>query len=80
MFLPGRKLEQPSFHPPDKGIKEINWLYISDRTSKSMNLIDTGADVSVVPLSASKHCQPALHQPKFQSPCFKRDEFLCAIL
>ncbi|GFS97528.1 retrovirus-related Pol polyprotein from transposon 297 [Nephila pilipes] len=38
----------------------INRLYLSDRTSWSKYLIDTGADVSVIPLTtASKHLPPA---------------------
>ncbi|GFT91809.1 transposon Ty3-I Gag-Pol polyprotein [Nephila pilipes] len=38
----------------------INRLYLSDRTSRSKYLIDTGADVSVIPLTtASQHLQPA---------------------
>ncbi|GFQ87529.1 retrovirus-related Pol polyprotein from transposon 297 [Trichonephila clavata] len=38
----------------------INRLYLSDRTSRSKYLIDTGADVSVIPLTMiSKHLPPA---------------------
>ncbi|GFR32454.1 retrovirus-related Pol polyprotein from transposon opus [Trichonephila clavata] len=38
----------------------INRLYLSDRTSRSKYLIDTGADVSVIPLiTVSKHLPPA---------------------
>ncbi|GFT12205.1 transposon Ty3-I Gag-Pol polyprotein, partial [Nephila pilipes] len=38
----------------------INRLYLSDRTSRSKYLIDTGADVSVIPLTtASQHLPPA---------------------
>ncbi|GFS70976.1 transposon Ty3-I Gag-Pol polyprotein [Nephila pilipes] len=38
-------------------------LYLSDRTSRSKYLIDTGADVSVIPLTtASQHLPPAFLQ------------------
>ncbi|GFT77204.1 transposon Ty3-I Gag-Pol polyprotein, partial [Nephila pilipes] len=38
----------------------INRLYLSDRTSRSKYLINTGADVSVIPLTtASQHLPPA---------------------
>ncbi|GFR25644.1 retrovirus-related Pol polyprotein from transposon opus [Trichonephila clavata] len=38
----------------------INRLYLSDRTSRSKYLIDTGADVLVIPLTTvSKHLPPA---------------------
>ncbi|GFS98651.1 retrovirus-related Pol polyprotein from transposon 297 [Trichonephila clavipes] len=60
MFLPDGKLEQPSFHPSSGGTMVINRLYFSDRISRSKYLIDTGADVSVIPLTtASKHLPPA---------------------
>ncbi|GFR29441.1 hypothetical protein TNCT_364571 [Trichonephila clavata] len=48
MFLPDGKLEQPSLDPPSDGASLINRLYLSDRTSRSKYLIDTGADVSVL--------------------------------
>ncbi|GFT68746.1 retrovirus-related Pol polyprotein from transposon 297 [Nephila pilipes] len=60
MFLPSGKLERPSIGSPGDGTKEINRLYLSDRTFKSKYLIDTGAHVSVVPLiEASKNRPPA---------------------
>ncbi|GFT31393.1 retrovirus-related Pol polyprotein from transposon 297 [Nephila pilipes] len=60
MFLPDGKLERPSLCSPRGGTKVINWLYLSDRTFKSKYLIDTGTDVSVVPLTvASNHRTPA---------------------
>ncbi|GFS96853.1 retrovirus-related Pol polyprotein from transposon 297 [Nephila pilipes] len=60
MFLSGGKLERLSLDSPGSGTKVINRLYPSDRTSKSKYLTDTGADISVVPLtSASKYCPPA---------------------
>ncbi|GFT83507.1 retrovirus-related Pol polyprotein from transposon 297 [Nephila pilipes] len=60
MFLPDAELEQPSLDPPSDGAMVINRLYLSDRTSRSKYLIDTGADVLVIPLTtASKHLPPA---------------------
>lgn len=59
LFSPG-KLEGPSLGPSGDGTVEINRLYLSDRTSGSRYLIDTGADVSVFPVSGtSNHIQPA---------------------
>ncbi|GFQ92140.1 hypothetical protein TNCT_65941 [Trichonephila clavata] len=56
MFLPDGKLEQPSLDPPNDGASLINRLYLSDRTSRSKYLIETGADVLVIPpIAASKH-------------------------
>ncbi|GFU39955.1 hypothetical protein NPIL_641201 [Nephila pilipes] len=56
MLLLGRKLEQQTLVSLGGGTKVINRLHVSDRTSKSKYLINSGADVSVVPLSAaSKH-------------------------
>ncbi|GFT16977.1 retrovirus-related Pol polyprotein from transposon 297 [Nephila pilipes] len=56
MFYPGGKLGWPSLGSPGGGTKVINRLYFSDRTSKSKYLIDIGADVFIVPLTAaSKH-------------------------
>ncbi|GFT31704.1 retrovirus-related Pol polyprotein from transposon 297 [Nephila pilipes] len=63
MFLPEGKLEQPSLDPTRDGAMVINRLYLSDRTSRSKYMIDTGADVSVIPLTtASKHLPPASFQ------------------
>ncbi|GFS60318.1 retrovirus-related Pol polyprotein from transposon 297 [Nephila pilipes] len=60
MFLPDEKLEQPSLDPSSDGAMVINRLYLSDRTSQSKYLIDTGADVSVITLTtASKLLPPA---------------------
>ncbi|GFQ77445.1 retrovirus-related Pol polyprotein from transposon 297 [Trichonephila clavata] len=60
MFLPDGKLERPSLGPSSGGTMVINRLYLSDRTSRSKYLTDTGADVSVIPLSTvSKHLPPA---------------------
>ncbi|GFS42772.1 retrovirus-related Pol polyprotein from transposon 297 [Nephila pilipes] len=60
MFLPDEKLQHPSLDPPSDGAVVINRLYLSDRTSQSKYLIDTGAVVSVIPLTtASKHLPPA---------------------
>ncbi|GFS49343.1 hypothetical protein NPIL_410961 [Nephila pilipes] len=51
------ELELPSLSTPGGRIKVINWLYLSDRASKSKHL---ESDVSVVPLTeASKKCPPA---------------------
>ncbi|GFU69855.1 retrovirus-related Pol polyprotein from transposon 297 [Trichonephila clavipes] len=59
MFLPDGKLEQPSLDPSSSSAMVINRLYLSDRTSRSKYLIDTGADVSVIPLTtASKDLPP----------------------
>ncbi|GFT05432.1 hypothetical protein NPIL_174721 [Nephila pilipes] len=56
----GGKLERPSLGSSGGSKKGINRLYLSDRTSKSKYLIDTVADVPVVPLTvASKHHPPA---------------------
>ncbi|GFT35860.1 hypothetical protein NPIL_606591 [Nephila pilipes] len=55
-----RKLEQPSLDPPRGDTTEINRLYISNKTSMSKYLIESGADTSVASLpAASKHCQLA---------------------
>ncbi|GFS38425.1 retrovirus-related Pol polyprotein from transposon 297 [Nephila pilipes] len=63
MFLPGGKLERPSLGSPGGDTKLINRLYLSDRTSKSKYLIDSRAEVSVVPsTAASKHHPPAYLQ------------------
>ncbi|GFX44924.1 retrovirus-related Pol polyprotein from transposon 17.6 [Trichonephila clavipes] len=59
MFLPDGKLEQPPLDPPSGGPMVINRLYLSDKLSRMKYLIDTGADVSVIPLlTASKHLPP----------------------
>ncbi|GFR02630.1 retrovirus-related Pol polyprotein from transposon 297 [Trichonephila clavata] len=64
IFLPDEKLEQQSLDPPSDGATAINRLYLSNGTSQSKYLIDTGADVSVIPLTtASKHLPPASLQP-----------------
>ncbi|GFS70353.1 retrovirus-related Pol polyprotein from transposon opus [Trichonephila clavipes] len=60
MFLPDGKLEQPPLDPPSGGPMVINRLYLSDKPSRMKYLIDTGADVSVIPLpTASRHLPPA---------------------
>ncbi|GFS66176.1 retrovirus-related Pol polyprotein from transposon 297 [Nephila pilipes] len=59
MILSGEKLERQSLGSSGGGTKVINRLYLSHKTSKSKYLIDTGADVFVVPLdAASKHRPP----------------------
>ncbi|GFR24316.1 retrovirus-related Pol polyprotein from transposon 297 [Trichonephila clavata] len=63
MFLPDGKLERPSLDLSSGGMMVINWLYLSDRTSRSKYPIDTGADVLVIPLTTvSKHLPPASPQ------------------
>ncbi|GFQ83375.1 retrovirus-related Pol polyprotein from transposon 297 [Trichonephila clavata] len=60
MFLPDGKLEPPSLNPLSDSAMVINRLYLSDMTSWLKYLIDTGANVSVIPLTtASKHLPPA---------------------
>ncbi|GFU21799.1 retrovirus-related Pol polyprotein from transposon 297 [Nephila pilipes] len=59
MFLPGGKLEPPSLSSLGGGTEVINRLYLSDRTSRSKYLIDTGADVSVVPLTEASTHRPS---------------------
>ncbi|GFS81429.1 hypothetical protein NPIL_279551 [Nephila pilipes] len=58
VFLPGGKLERPSLGPPDGGTKVINRLYLWDKASKLKYLIDTGVEVSAIPLSAASKDRP----------------------
>ncbi|GFT37960.1 retrovirus-related Pol polyprotein from transposon 297 [Nephila pilipes] len=63
MFFPDGKLEQKPLGLPGGDTKVINRLNLSCLTSKSKYLINTGADDSVVPLTAeSKHRPPASFQ------------------
>ncbi|GFS62084.1 retrovirus-related Pol polyprotein from transposon 297 [Nephila pilipes] len=60
MFLPGEKLERSSFGSSGGGTQVVNRLNLLDRTSTSKYLIDTGANVFVVPvIAASKYRPPA---------------------
>lgn len=49
LHLPGGKLALPSFVEAGDGGAEVHRLYLNDRSTSSKYLIDTGADVSVVP-------------------------------
>ncbi|GBN20671.1 Retrovirus-related Pol polyprotein from transposon 297 [Araneus ventricosus] len=52
------KLVRPSLGPSGDGATEIHSLYLSDKSTASKFLIDTGADIPVIPPSTSKqHCQ-----------------------
>ncbi|GFU37018.1 peptidase A2 domain-containing protein [Nephila pilipes] len=52
--------EPKGLDPTSDGAMVINRLYLSDRSSRLKYLIDTGADVSVIPLTtASQHLPPA---------------------
>ncbi|GBN21462.1 hypothetical protein AVEN_203532-1 [Araneus ventricosus] len=58
LLIPVGKLGSPSLGPSDDGATEIHRLYLSDKSTASKFLIDTGADISVIPPSTSKqHCQ-----------------------